>query len=183
MKSAIFSFSVYANLLSARVYDSQVFMYSAEAWKQPAVRDPPAAVLLLGGFSSTPGTRCFYLQRVELHGHLGATRCDSKGGTVRTIPTLPTAACSCSKLWPYMWTGKRGCLWGAITVLVKWHRRHLLTEANSISVFRGSLRYKENVKMLVSSWISTHLTHVLIFISHLIFPHKTSMCGFYWPER
>lgn len=122
------------------LYDLATYLCTLQKLeKQPTVRGPPAAVLLLGGFSSTPGTRCLCLEREELHGFSGATGCNSKGSTVGTTPAFPTAAYSCGKLWSYMCTGIKGCLCGALTVLAKWCRRDLLTEANCYGTTPSSL--------------------------------------------
>lgn len=122
---------------------SQVFTYSAEAWKRPCVSEHPAPGLLLGEFSFTHGMRCFCL-REEPHTaleHLGTAPGKAQQGP--PVPALPADAGGCSGLWSRVCTGKTGCFWRAVTISAKWSRRDLPTEANC----RGQLLFLQRIPL------------------------------------
>lgn len=96
---ATFPLSQYMPTFSQPVlWLSQVFTYSAEAWKRTYVSEHPVPGLLLGEFSFTRGMRCFCL-REEPHAaleHLGTAPGTAQQGP--SVPALPADAGGCG-LW------------------------------------------------------------------------------------
>lgn len=117
------------------------------------------------------------------------TSCSSQGSTVRTGPALLMAAHS----WADRCTQDRGAAWGEPEMFKSndgiCYQRWTAGAQLQLFLWRipfshpPSLKYKDNVEMLVSTETVPNWPTLQNLFSPYFFPHETSLCASCWTKR